>query len=231
MEFKTLKNKELIGWSLSDKLNRMPVDLPVKGKFFVADWTVEPELNMISDGNRTIHLEPKVMRVLVQLATSPGQVLSKERLIETVWPDTFVSDDALTRCISVLRREMRDDPHSPRYIQTISKGGYRLVAEVRRFNHEPQTSADASTPLQDTAAEAQTAAPTQDLTPTALPLPTAGMARSTPASSGAHRKSLRRLWAVVAILVVSAAAAIGFLVWRARSRPPLPAFSVIPLTS
>ena len=116
----------------------MPVDLPFKGKFFVADWTVEPELNMISDGIRTIHLEPKVMRVLVQLATSPGHVLSKERLIETVWPDTFVSDDALTRCISVLRREMRDDSHSPRYIQTIPKGGYRLVAEVRRFDHEAQ---------------------------------------------------------------------------------------------
>jgi Tol biopolymer transport system component/DNA-binding winged helix-turn-helix (wHTH) protein len=214
----------------------MPVDLPFKGKFFVADWTVEPELNMISDGIRTIHLEPKVMRVLVQLATSPGHVLSKERLIETVWPDTFVSDDALTRCISVLRREMRDDSHSPRYIQTIPKGGYRLVAEVRRFDHEAQEGTNLSNPVQATAVqatavEAPTAAPTQDLRPTALPVSTAGMASSAQASPGVHPKTPRSLWPVVAILVLAVAATIGYLTWRARSRPTLLAFRVIPLTS
>ena len=109
----------------------MSVYAPLIGKFFIAGWTIEPDLNLISDGDRSVHLEPKVMKVLVQLAASPGQVLSKERLIEAVWPDTFVTDDALTRCISVLRRELQDDPHSPRYIQTIPKAGYRLVAEVR----------------------------------------------------------------------------------------------------
>jgi Tol biopolymer transport system component/DNA-binding winged helix-turn-helix (wHTH) protein len=214
----------------------MPVDLPFKGKFFVADWTVEPELNMISDGIRTIHLEPKVMRVLVQLATSPGHVLSKERLIETVWPDTFVSDDALTRCISVLRREMRDDSHSPRYIQTIPKGGYRLVAEVRRFDHEAPEGTNLSNPVQATAVqatadEAPTAAPTQDLRPTALPVSTAGLASSAQASPGVHPKTPRSLWPVVAILVLAVAATIGYLTWRARSRPTLLAFRVIPLTS
>src|SRR5579871_5689362 len=102
---------------------------PFNRCFFVAEWTVEPELNSISKDGLAIHLEPKVMKVLVQLAMAPGQVLSKEHLIQTVWPNTFVSDDALTRCISVLRREMQDDPHAPRYIQTIPKAGYRLVAE------------------------------------------------------------------------------------------------------
>src|ERR1700739_3672629 len=110
-------------------------------KYSITDWTVEPDLNMIYNGDREIHLEPKVMKVLLQLAAYPGQVLSKERLIEAVWPDTFVSDDVLTRCISVLRREMRDDSHAPRYIQTIPKRGYRLVADVRdlgsRMEGEP----------------------------------------------------------------------------------------------
>jgi DNA-binding winged helix-turn-helix (wHTH) protein len=231
MMFKLLQINELIDLPPDDKLNSMVVDLPFNGKFSVADWTVEPELNLISDGNRTVHLEPKVMRVLVQLATSPGHVLSKERLIQTVWPDTFVSDDALTRCISVLRREMRDDPHSPRYIQTIPKGGYRLVAEVRRLEQEALDGADLSTAVQAIAVDTPTAEHTQNLGPTALLVPPPGMASSAQTSPDLHRKTLRSLWPIVAILFLAVAATIGYLVWRARSRPPLPAFNVIPLTS
>src|ERR1700733_2631945 len=114
----------------------MPAIVPHRGHFVIAEWTVEPELNAISRDGVTTHLEPKVMKVLLQLALAPGQVLSKEHLIEAVWPDTFVSDDVLTRCISVLRREMHDTPHSPRYIQTIPKAGYRMVAEVSYIEPE-----------------------------------------------------------------------------------------------
>jgi len=231
MKRKLLKYKVLIALLPDGKLNAMPVDLPLEGKFSVADWTVEPELNLISDGNRTIHLEPKVMRVLVQLATSPGHVLTKERLIETVWPDTFVSDDALTRCISVLRREMRDDSRSPRYIQTIPKAGYRLVAEVRRFDYAAQDDTKLSSAIQATAVQAPTAAPTEDLSTSPLPLPIPEMASSPQTSPGAHPRIPRSLWSLAAILVLAVATTLGYLVWRARAHPALPAFSVIPLTS
>ena len=65
------------------------------------------------------------------MATHPEEVLSKERLIQTVWPDTFVGDHVVTRCISELRRIFNDDAREPRFIQSIPKVGYRLIAPVQ----------------------------------------------------------------------------------------------------
>ena len=70
------------------------------------------------------------MQVLVCLAEHAGEVVPKERLMQSVWPDTFVGDDVLTRCISELRRVFGDDVKEPRFIQTIPKSGYRLIAGV-----------------------------------------------------------------------------------------------------
>ena len=70
------------------------------------------------------------MEVLVCLAQSGGEVVSKEKLIGEVWADTFVGDDALIRCVSGLRRALEDDPKSPRVIETIPKRGYRLLERV-----------------------------------------------------------------------------------------------------
>jgi DNA-binding winged helix-turn-helix (wHTH) protein len=91
---------------------------------------VEPSLNSVTGPAGTTRLEPKVMQVLVCLAAQAGQVVPKDRLMRTVWPDTFVGDDVLTRCISELRRVFGDDVKEPRFIQTIPKSGYRLIAGV-----------------------------------------------------------------------------------------------------
>ncbi len=91
---------------------------------------VEPSLNSVIGPAGAIRLEPKVMQVLVCLAENAGEVVSKERLMRSVWPDAFVGDDVLTRCISELRRVFGDDAKEPRFIQTIPKAGYRLIARV-----------------------------------------------------------------------------------------------------
>lgn len=98
--------------------------------FRAGEWVVQPALNSLTRDGVEHHLEPKVMLVLLALAAQPNHVLSKEDLIATVWPDTFVGDDVLTRCISILRRVVEDDPHAPHFIQTIPKVGYRLVAAI-----------------------------------------------------------------------------------------------------
>ena len=207
----------------------MPGDLPMNGQFSIAEWTVEPELNAISRDGMTIHLEPKVMKVLLQLAMAPGHVVTKEHLIEAVWPDTFVSDDVLTRCISVLRREMQDDTHAPRYIQTIPKTGYRLVAEVRAieqnggnhngFGSAPATSAD------PVAAVAHSAEPDH--------LPPGHVAGHSPVDDSATPLAprRRRRALVAGILIVAVVAAAGFAAWRIRARSTLPALNIVPLTS
>ena len=91
---------------------------------------VDPSLNSVTGPAGITRLEPKVMQVLVCLAEHAGEVVPKERLMRSVWPDTFVGDDVLTRCISELRRVFGDDVKEPRFIQTIPKSGYRLIAGV-----------------------------------------------------------------------------------------------------
>jgi len=102
----------------------------VEGDFQVGNWLVQPKVNTISGNGKTAHVEPKAMQVLMFLAEHAGDVIAKERIIQAVWADTFVTDDVLTRAISELRKAFEDDPHEPRFIQTIPKGGYRLIAPV-----------------------------------------------------------------------------------------------------
>jgi TolB-like protein/DNA-binding winged helix-turn-helix (wHTH) protein/Tfp pilus assembly protein PilF len=105
----------------------------MEGDFRVEDWVVSPQLNSLQRNGTVVRLEPKVMQVLVCLAESGG-VVSKEKLMSAVWPDTFVTDDVLTRSISELRKVFEDDRKNPRFIQTIPKGGYRLLASVADAN-------------------------------------------------------------------------------------------------
>ena len=93
-----------------------------------------------------------MMEVLLCLAEKRGEVVSKEQLIRTVWANTFVTDDVLTRCISELRRALHDDPKNPKVIQTIHKKGYRLVAPVSSI--EPESLLIVSLPPQVPSASA-----------------------------------------------------------------------------
>jgi len=99
--------------------------------FYLGDCLVEPELNRIQRNGERVHLEPKVMEVLVCLSRANGSVLSKELLIRQVWPDTFVTDDVLKGSIWQLRKPFQDDSKHPKVIETIPKGGYRLLLPVR----------------------------------------------------------------------------------------------------
>ena len=102
--------------------------------FRMGAWLVQPSLDAITRDGATVHLEPKVMEVLVCLAQHPGEPILKETLLKTVWPDTFVTDDVLTRSISELRRAFEDDARESTVIQTIPKRGYRLLAPVTFVN-------------------------------------------------------------------------------------------------
>ena len=74
------------------------------------------------------------MKVLVCLASRPGEPVSKETILNTVWADSFVTENVLTRTISELRRAFADNARQPIFIQTIPKRGYRLVASVGTAN-------------------------------------------------------------------------------------------------
>jgi hypothetical protein len=96
--------------------------------FTLGEWLVQPQLNRLSrSSGGDVQLEPKMMDVLVRLARDPGSVVSREDLIDAVWPEVFISESVLTRAIAGLRRALGDDARSPRFIETISKRGYRLI--------------------------------------------------------------------------------------------------------
>jgi DNA-binding winged helix-turn-helix (wHTH) protein/tetratricopeptide (TPR) repeat protein len=102
----------------------------MKGNFSVGEHLVSPSLNSISRFGTTSHIEPKAMHVLICLAEKAGQVISKEDLIQSVWARAFVTDDVLTGSVSALRKAFGDSAREPRFIETIPKNGYRLIAPV-----------------------------------------------------------------------------------------------------
>lgn len=102
----------------------------MNGDLRIGDWNVQPSVNRLSCGDRVVRLEPKVMQVLVRLADSAGEVVARDEMIKAVWPDVYVTDDVLHRAVRELRRVFGDATASPRYIETIRKRGYRLIAPV-----------------------------------------------------------------------------------------------------
>src|SRR5262245_4023929 len=84
----------------------------------------------VKRGDRAVDLEPKVFDVLRFLITRRDRLVTKEELLENVWPDTFVAPNALTRAVAQLRKTLGDDADNPRYIETVAKRGYRFIAPV-----------------------------------------------------------------------------------------------------
>jgi adenylate cyclase len=110
--------------------------------FHVADWYVDVDADRIQSGQQDIKLESKVMALLVYLAQHQGEVVSREQLEADVWVDRVISYDALTSCITRLRRVLGDDSRQPVYIETVSKKGYRLIAPVRWSEQKPAATAE-----------------------------------------------------------------------------------------
>jgi len=97
-----------------------------------------PQRDLIC-GVERIHLAP-TFEVLVALVTRPHRLVKKGDILDCVWPDVFVAGGILTVHVAALRRVLGDTRRSPRYIETVSRSGYRFIAEVRRL-----TAAEAAT--------------------------------------------------------------------------------------
>jgi len=101
-----------------------------KNGFRFGDWQAFPLRNLLVGPPGEIHIEPKVMQVLDCLASNPGEVFERGKLLDDLWDGRAFSDEPLTRCISALRHTFGDSPTNPKYIQTIPKSGYRLICPV-----------------------------------------------------------------------------------------------------
>jgi TolB-like protein/DNA-binding winged helix-turn-helix (wHTH) protein/Flp pilus assembly protein TadD len=98
--------------------------------FRLGDWLVQPDQCRLSKDGRTLQVRAKVMDLLTYLAGRPGEVVSKERLLDGVWGSQAVSESALTRTVTELRQALGDSVEAPQLLETIAKRGYRLIGAV-----------------------------------------------------------------------------------------------------
>jgi Tol biopolymer transport system component/DNA-binding winged helix-turn-helix (wHTH) protein len=122
---------------INEKIKGALVKTPLSNVFTVGEYTVEKELNTLSMNGHRLVVEPKVMALLYYLSCHANEVISRDKLMEDVWRSQ-VSEGAVNRVVGLLRKALSDDADSPRYIQTIAKKGYRLIAEVKSIEEVKQ---------------------------------------------------------------------------------------------
>lgn len=106
------------------------LDMSKISSFYVEDWLVDSGANRLRRGEQEEKLEARVMDVLVYLAGRPGELVTRESLEKEVWSGRVVSYESLTSSITKLRKAFGDSPRNPRFIETVSKKGYRLIGRV-----------------------------------------------------------------------------------------------------
>ncbi|MEO8275148.1 MAG: winged helix-turn-helix domain-containing protein [Thermoanaerobaculia bacterium] len=168
----------------------------------IGEFVVDPGLNSLTGPGGVSVLETKIMEVLLCLARRQGETVSQEELLAAVWEGKFVVEAVVTRAISELRKAFGDDSKAPRYIQTVARRGYRLIAEV---------------------ASVEAPGRLQSAIPPKVPLAAPAVVQATAGPGGqlAGMRSARGRWTLLAgLLVVAGAAAVAGLFWTARSPVP-----------
>ena len=112
-----------------------------------ADYRFELASGRLWRGPDEVRLTPKASAVLKGLVANAGQLVSKEMLFASVWPDTAVGDDALTTCVQEVRRALNDDPKQPRFIETRHRRGYRFLAPLLAASPSSTVGLPAGTPV------------------------------------------------------------------------------------
>ena len=144
--------------------------------FRFADFEVrEDDFALVKPGE-WLAVEPKAFPLLLLLLRNPRKLLRKDEFLDTVWSDTAVTENSLTRSIALLRHLLGDDARDPRFIETVATVGYRFICPIEAMEQPAAAEAEsrtvpgehiASLAMQGTAAGAAPA----PLPPTILPTP------------------------------------------------------------
>ncbi len=125
-----------------------------------ADFTLDTSEHRLLRGSREIYLPPKTFETLLYLVDRHGHLVKKNELLDTLWADAFVTENALTRCIKEVREALEDDAHQPRYIKTIHRVGYKSIADVEEIpqpsSHDDEVKKLATTKLVTEQSEGKT---------------------------------------------------------------------------
>src|SRR5215467_2205211 len=119
-------------------------------------FRLDPGNALLKRGDQSLELAPKAFAVLCHLAQRPGQLVTKNDLLDAVWGHRFVSESVLKTAINTIRSALVDDPRQPTYIETVARRGYRFIADTGAS--APAATAVAAAPSA-AAADPQTAPP------------------------------------------------------------------------
>ncbi|MGH9942195.1 MAG: winged helix-turn-helix domain-containing protein, partial [Pyrinomonadaceae bacterium] len=120
----------------------MNVKTPV---FQFDDVRIEPESFRVWKAGRLVPVEPKAFEVLLFLVQHRGRLIAKRELLDAVWKDAFVTENALTREIAQIRKALGEDARAAKYIQTVPTRGYRFIAELEGETEEAANEQTAQT--------------------------------------------------------------------------------------
>ncbi|HKG78124.1 MAG TPA: winged helix-turn-helix domain-containing protein, partial [Pyrinomonadaceae bacterium] len=90
-------------------------------------------------GSEEIKLRPKAFALLNYLVNHSHQLVTKEVLLNALWPETFVGEAVLKVTVRQLREALEDDPKTPRFIETAHRRGYRFIGQIAASEPKPQT--------------------------------------------------------------------------------------------
>lgn len=95
-----------------------------------------------------VALPPRAIAVLNTLLATPGSIVSKQQLMDAVWPGTFVTESSLLEAIGLVRDALGDDRRHPKYIQTVHRRGYRFIGTIQPAHNEPAVPEPGTQPLE-----------------------------------------------------------------------------------
>lgn len=104
--------------------------MPADRQWFFASFRLDPATMCLWRDNQLVPLASKPFAVLAYLVAHAGQVVTKEALLEAVWPGTVVSEGVLKTSMGKLRQALGETARTPLYIDTVHGRGYRFIAPV-----------------------------------------------------------------------------------------------------
>jgi transcriptional activator of cad operon len=106
-------------------------------KFQIGDFLLDKQLSILSKNEVETVVEPRLLELLLLFCQHPNRIISREEILEKIWQNSIVTDNAINKMIGNLRKLLLDDPKTPRYIQTVPKRGYRLICSVDIVSNIP----------------------------------------------------------------------------------------------
>src|ERR687887_1639752 len=110
-------------------------------QWLFGSFRLDPDNARLWRGAQAIALTPKAFEVLHYLVTHPDRLVTKDTLLDAVWPETAISEAVVRIAISELRRALGDTAQAPRFIATVHRRGHRFVAPVAEDTQEKAGSA------------------------------------------------------------------------------------------